>query len=119
MKGQRLLTGGSIFKHLFFFAIPLVIGNLFQQLYNTADSIIVGNFVGSEALAAVGSSGPLINLLVGLFMGTATGAGVVISQYFGAKDRDNVSKAVHTTVAFALVSGIFLTVVAWCFHQPF
>ncbi len=117
MKGQRLMTGGSIFKHLFFFAIPLVIGNLFQQLYNTADSIIVGNFVGSEALAAVGSSGPLINLLGGLFMGTATGAGVVISQYFGAKDRDNVGKAVHTTVAFALVSGISLTVVGMVFSS--
>lgn len=109
------MTEGSIFKHLFFFAIPLIIGNLFQQLYNTVDSVIVGNYVGSEALAAVGSSGSLINLLVGLFMGTATGAGVVISQSFGAKDEENVSKAVHTTLAFAAASGLLLIVVGMSF----
>lgn len=115
MKGQRVMTEGSIFKHLFFFAIPLIIGNLFQQLYNTVDSVIVGNYVGSEALAAVGSSGSLINLLVGLFMGTATGAGVVISQSFGAKDEENVSKAVHTTLAFAAASGVLLIAVGMIF----
>lgn len=115
MKGQRVMTEGSIFKHLFFFAIPLIIGNLFQQLYNTVDSVIVGNYVGSEALAAVGSSGSLINLLVGLFMGTATGAGVVISQSFGAKDEENVSKAVHTTLAFAAASGVLLIAVGMVF----
>lgn len=115
MHGQRMMTEGSIFKHLMFFSIPLIIGNLFQQLYNTVDSIIVGNYIGSEALAAVGSSGPLINLLVGLFMGTATGAGVIIAQYFGADDKDKVSRAVHTTLAFSAASGLFLTVLGITF----
>lgn len=86
-------------------------GNLFQQLYNTVDSLIVGNFLGSDALAAVSSSGSLIFLLVGFFNGIAVGAGVVISKYFGARDYENLKKAVHTDVAFGLVSGLLLTVI--------
>lgn len=106
-----LMTEGSISKKIIRFTIPLFLGNLFQQLYNTADSLIVGNFLGSEALAAVSSSGSLIFLLVGFFSGISMGAGVVIARYFGAKDDRRVHKAVHTTIALALVSGLLLTVV--------
>lgn len=106
-KGTKLLSG-SIWKGIVSFAIPLFLGNLFQQLYNTVDSLIVGNFLGSDALAAVSSSGSLIFLLVGFFNGIAMGAGVVISKYFGAKDYDNLKKAVHTDVAFGLAAGLLL-----------
>lgn len=109
-KGTKLLEG-SIWKGIVAFAIPLFLGNLFQQLYNTVDSLIVGNFLGSDALAAVSSSGSLIFLLVGFFNGIAVGAGVVISKYFGARDYENLKKAVHTDVAFGLVSGLLLTVI--------
>lgn len=104
------LTEGCIWKQIIAFAFPLFVGNLFQQLYNTADSLIVGNFLGSNALAAVSSSGNLIFLMVGFFQGISVGAGVVISKYYGAKDYQEVKKAVHTTVAFGLAAGIFLTV---------
>ena len=109
-KSAKLLEG-SIWKGIVSFAIPIFLGNLFQQLYNTADSLIVGNFLGSEALAAVSSSGSLIFLLVGFFNGIAMGSGVVISRYFGAKDYENLKKAVHTDVAFGLVAGVILMVV--------
>lgn len=109
-KGTKLLEG-PIWKGIVSFAIPLFLGNLFQQLYNTVDSLIVGNFLGSDALAAVSSSGSLIFLLVGFFNGIAMGAGVVISKYFGAKDYENLKKAVHTDVAFGLASGVILTVI--------
>lgn len=109
-KGTKLLNG-SIWKGIVAFAIPLFLGNLFQQLYNTVDSLIVGNFLGSDALAAVSSSGSLIFLLVGFFNGIAVGAGVVISKYFGAKDEEGLRKAVHTDVAFGLAAGLVLTVV--------
>lgn len=106
-KGTQLLEG-SIWKGIVSFAIPLFLGNLFQQLYNTVDSLIVGNFLGSDALAAVSSSGSLIFLLVGFFNGIAMGAGVVISKYFGARDYENLKKAVHTDVAFGFVAGAAL-----------
>ena len=83
MKKMKTMTEGVIWKEILFFAIPLILGNLFQQLYNTVDSIIVGNYVGSNALAAVGSSGAIINLLIGFCIGASTGAGVVISQFYG------------------------------------
>ena len=108
-KGTKLLEG-PIWKGIVSFAIPIFLGNLFQQLYNTVDSLIVGNFLGRDALAAVSSSGPLIFLLVGFFNGIAMGAGVVISKYFGAKDYENLRKTVHTDVAFGLVAGALLTV---------
>lgn len=107
---KNLMTEGVIWKKIIFFAMPLFLGNLFQQLYNTADSLIVGNFLGSNALAAVSSSGNLIFLMVGFFNGIAIGAGVVIARYFGARDIENMQKAIHTTIAFGLVSGIILTI---------
>ena len=105
-----LMTEGSIGRKIIAFALPLFLGNLFQQLYNTADSLIVGNFLGSNALAAVSSSGNLIFLMVGFFHGMAAGAGVVIARYYGARELKSVKKAVHTTIAFGLAAGIFLTI---------
>ena len=110
MKKSLRMTEGSISQKIIFFAIPLFLGNLFQQLYNTADSLIVGNFLGSNALAAVSSSGNLIFLMVGFINGIAMGAGVVVARYYGAKKRDCLQKAIHTTVAFGLVAGAVLTV---------
>ena len=103
------MTEGVIWKEILFFAIPLILGNLFQQLYNTADSLIVGNYLGSNALAAVSSSGNLIFLMVGFINGIAMGAGVVIARYYGAKNKDYLQRAIHTTTAFGLVAGITLT----------
>ncbi|WP_124066605.1 MATE family efflux transporter [Clostridium sp. E02] len=105
---QVIMTEGVIWKQLIAFSLPLLVGNLFQQLYNTVDSVVVGNFLGSDALAAVGSSNSLINLIIGMFMGIGTGAGVIISQYYGAKDKEKVQWAVHTTMALSLVGGIIL-----------
>lgn len=105
------LTEGSISQGIIAFALPLFLGNLFQQLYNTADSLIVGNFLGSEALAAVSSSGNLIFLMVGLVNGISMGAGVVIARYYGARDRERMQKTIHTLLAFGLVAGSLLTVV--------
>lgn len=111
MKKTTIMTEGSIWKKLLMYSIPLILGNLFQQLYNTVDSIIVGNYIGSEALAAVGSSGSIINLLIGFCVGASAGAGVVIAQFFGAQDKEGVRKAVHTTLAIAIAAGVVMTVV--------
>ncbi len=108
---KNLMTEGSIWKKITFFAMPIFLGNLFQQMYNTADSLIVGNFLGSNALAAVSSSGNLIFLMIGFFNGIAIGAGVVIARYFGARNKEKLEKAVHTTVAFGLAASVLLTVV--------
>ncbi|HKM08067.1 MAG TPA: MATE family efflux transporter, partial [Sphaerochaeta sp.] len=106
----KLMTTGSIQGHIVRFAIPIFLGNLFQQLYNTADSLVVGNFLGRESLAAITSCGSLIFLLVGLVQGIFVGAGVVISTFYGAGDIPSVKKAIHTSIAFSLVSGVFLTI---------
>lgn len=106
---KGLMSEGNIWKQLFFFSVPLVLGNIFQQLYNAVDSIIVGNFVGRQALAAVTSSSPVINMLISFFMGLSIGAGVVISRYFGANNKQGVSDSVHTSMAVILVSGIVMT----------
>ena len=109
-KSARLLTEGKPWKVLVSFAMPIFLSQLFQQLYNTADSWIVGNFLGKEALAAVNSSGSLIYLLISFFVGASMGAGVVISRYFGAGDRERVSRAVHTNIVFSLICGVVLSV---------
>lgn len=111
------MTEGNIAKQLFFFSIPLILGNLLQQLYNTADSIVVGNFVGSNALAAVGSGTVLINLIIAFSQGTAVGAGVVIAQYIGAKHKEKLSEAVHTSVAIALIIGAALSLFGVLFSK--
>jgi len=104
------MLDGSIRRSIISFAIPIFLGNLFQQLYNTADAFIVGNFIGKEALAAVSSSGNLIFMLTGLLSGVAMGAGVLIAKYYGAGDQESLSLAVHTGVAFAILAGLFMTV---------
>lgn len=111
----KLMTTGSIQGHIIRFAIPISLGNLFQQLYNTADSVVVGNFLGKEALAAITSCGSLIFLLVGLVQGIFVGAGVVISTYYGAGDLKAVNKAIHTTIAFSLCSCVALTILGYFF----
>ena len=115
MDDTNMMSEGSIAKKIIYFAIPLFLGNLFQQLYNTADSLIVGNFLGSSALAAVASSGNLIFLLVGFFNGISVGAGVVIARFFGAHDHKRVHLSIHTTVALGTVCGIVLTILGVVF----
>ncbi len=108
------LTEGVIWKQLLKFFFPILLGTLFQQLYNTIDAIIVGNFVGSHALAAVGGSpSQILNLLIGFFVGLASGAMIIISHYFGAGDRKALSDTVHTAVAFCLVTGAALSVLGY------
>lgn len=103
------MTTGSIWKRMVSFAVPVFLGNLCQQLYNAVDSVIVGKFVGKQALAAVASSGNLIFMMTGFFMGLFIGAGIVIAQYFGARNYEKVRSAVHTDIAFALCCGVLLT----------
>lgn len=106
------ITEGVIWKQLLIFFFPIVLGTFFQQLYNTVDAIIVGNFVGKEALASVGgTTGTLINLTVGFFVGLSSGAGVVLSQYYGAQDRENVHRSVHTAIALAILGGAVLMII--------
>jgi putative efflux protein, MATE family len=105
------ITEGNIVKQILIFFFPILFGTFFQQLYNTADAIVVGQFVGKEALSAVGgTTGSIINLLVGFFMGLSSGATVVVSQYFGAKQKDELHRAVHTAVALAITGGAILMV---------
>ena len=115
MAGQKLkensITEGVIWKQLLLFFFPILIGTFFQQLYNTVDTVIVGQYVGKQALAAVGTTGTIINLLVGFFVGVSSGATVIISQFFGAGDGKNVSRAVHTSMALALAGGGIIMVV--------
>ena len=109
------MTEGGIAKKIFFFSVPLILGNLLQQLYNTVDSIIVGNFLGSNALAAVGSSTSIICLLIAFSQGLAVGAGVIVSQYLGAKEKQGVQDAVHTAIALSAILGVIITVGGICF----
>ena len=112
------MTVGNPTVIMLSFAVPIMISQLFQQLYNTADMYIVGKFLGTNALSAVSSSGSLIFLLIGFFNGTAMGAGVVISRYFGANDKDKVSRAIHTDVVFGLICGAVITALG-VFITPF
>lgn len=109
-KVENSITEGVIWKQILIFFFPILIGTFFQQLYNTVDTIIVGQYVGKGALAAVGTTSTIINLLVGFFTGLASGATVIISQFFGGGDAKNVSKAVHTSIALAIAGGAILTV---------
>ncbi len=111
----RNITEGVIWKQLLSFFFPILLGTFFQQMYNTVDTIIVGRFVGTQALAAVGSTGALISLLNGFFVGLSSGATVLVSQFFGASDRSGVKKAVHTGIGLALVLGLLITLLGLCF----
>lgn len=105
------MTGGNILKHLISFAFPLFIGNIFQQLYNTVDTWVVGNYVSNEAFSAVGTVGPIINLLIGFFLGLSSGAGVVISQFYGAKKNDRVHDTVHTAILMTIILAVLFTAI--------
>ena len=113
--GQNSLTEGPIWKAILLFAMPILLGNIFQQFYNTFDSWCVGNFIGENALAAVSSSGSLIFMLVGFFNGVAMGAGVLIARYYGARDYAAMRRAIHTDVAFGLVAGVALSIIGVVF----
>ena len=119
-KGKRDvdMTQGSILQHIINFAFPLLIGNIFQQLYNTVDTWVVGNYVSNEAFSAVGTVGPIINMLIGFFTGLSSGAGVVISQYYGAKRFDKVHDAVHTSIVMTLLLGVVFTAVGILMIPP-
>lgn len=106
---ERLLEG-SIWKGLLYFALPILLGQIFQQLYNTADAFIVGRFLSDNEYAAVTSTGSLVFMLVGFFSGISVGAGVVIARYYGAQEIDSLRKSIHTTVIFGVVAGILMTV---------
>ena len=108
---RNSLTEGNILTKMLLFAVPIFLGNVFQQLYNTVDSLIVGNFLGETPLAAVSSSGNLIFMLIGFFQGLSMGAGILIARYYGAKNYEAMGKAIHTNVALGLCTGVLLTVI--------
>ena len=108
------LTEGSIGKALLKFFFPIMFGTFFQQLYNTVDAIVVGRFVGSDALAAVGgSAGMIVSLIVGFFIGLTAGASVIVSQFFGSGDREKVNKSMHTIYAFSIIGSLFISVAGY------
>ena len=117
-QSQSDMLKGGIFRSILWFSIPLLVGNFFQQLYNTVDSYVVGNYVSTNALAAVGASTPVINMLVGFFMGLSTGAGVVISQYYGAGRMKLMSKAIHSSLALTAVLSVVFTAAGLLFTRP-
>ena len=113
------ITDGVIWKQILAFFFPILFGTLFQMLYNTADAIIVGQFLGKEALAAVGGgTGTMINLIIGFFTGLSSGATVIISQFYGAKDEKKLKKALHTTLALGLTGGALISILGYIFTEP-
>ena len=112
------MTQGDILRHIVSFAFPLLIGNIFQQLYNMVDTWVVGQYISNEAYAAVGTVGPVVNMLIGFFLGLSSGAGVVISQFYGAHRHEEVSKTVHTAILMTLVMGVAFTALG-LFMTPF
>ena len=115
VRPQNAITEGVIWKQLLSFFFPILLGTFFQQLYNTADAIVVGKFVGKEALAAVGATATLANLLVGFFVGLSSGATVIISQHYDARRYDEVSRTVHTAAALTLAGGVVIMVLGLVF----
>ena len=115
MTADRRITEGVIWKQLLIFFFPILMGSFFQQMYNTVDTIIVGRFVGTGALAAVGASSPILSLINGFFLGLSSGATVILSQFYGANDRRGVRDALHTGMALALVLGLSVTAVGIAF----
>ena len=112
------MTEGPILKHLAYFSLPLLLGNLFQQLYNTVDSVVVGNFVSMQALAAVGSTGSIVNMVVGAMSGLSVGATVVIAQFYGARNYKMLHDAVHTTMLMTLITGVAFIAVSILLVDP-
>ena len=118
MFGAQDMTQGEPWRNLVRFSVPLLIGNFAQQLYSTVDSIVVGQYVGDNALAAVGASGPIINLLLVLLMGISTGAGIMVSQYYGAHDRENLSRTIGNCITLTVISAVLIMVVGLATTYP-
>ena len=118
MFSAKDMTLGSPWKRIMEFSIPMLLGNIAQQLYNTADSVIVGHYVGDNALAAVGSASPILNLLLALFVGISTGAGIVVSQSFGARDREGLSKGIGNCISLTFIATIFIMIVGPIITRP-
>ena len=114
----RDMTEGSILRQMILFALPLMLGNVFQMLYNTVDSVIVGNFVSKQALAAIGSTTVIVNMMVFFFNGFSIGAGVVIGQYFGARDMDKLHRAIETTMAATFVLSLLFSLLGVALVPP-
>ena len=108
----RNMTQGSITGHLLVYAVPLVFGNLFQQLYHTVDSVVVGQFNGKEALAAIGAAGPIMNILIFLIVGLSMGASIIMAEYFGAGDFPALKKEMATSIVSGLILTVIITVLA-------
>ena len=106
---------GDPVKQIIRFSIPMLLGNLFQQLYNAVDTAVVGRFAGETALAAVGSTGSLINLLIGFFMGLAAGAGILFAMFYGARDHEKLKKLIHCSLLLSVGAGLFITVIGIVF----
>ena len=118
MFSAKDMTQGAPWKRILEFSIPMLLGNIAQQLYNTADSVIVGMYVGDNALAAVGSAAPILNLLLALFVGISTGAGIVVSQSFGARDREGLSKGIGNCISLTFLASVFIMVVGPLITRP-
>lgn len=117
-KNQIDMLNGTIWNKLIIFALPIAASNILQQLFNSADAAVVGRFAGSEALAAVGSNGPVINIIIALFVGVSLGANVVIANFIGAGKKSEIQSAVHTTISFALIAGLLLTFIGFFIARP-
>lgn len=115
---ERSMTSGPIWKQILFFSIPILLSNVFQQLYNAVDSVVVGQYIGYQALAAVGANNSIINVLVSVFLGFSVGSGIIISQYYGAKDYENVSRASHSAMILGLICAAILTVSGYFLSRP-
>src|SRR5690554_1170293 len=114
----RDMTEGTPWKRIVEFAIPMLIGNVAQQFYNTADSIIVGKYIGDNALAAVGSANPILNLLLVLFVGVSVGAGIMVAQYFGAKDREGISRSIGTCITLTAITSLIIMIIGPIISRP-
>lgn len=114
----RDMTEGAPWKNLLVFAVPMLIGNIVQQLYNTVDAIVVGNYVGDNALAAVGGTGPILNLIIVLFVGVSSGAGIMVSQYFGAKKREELSYTIGTCITLLTLASVFIMIFGPLITRP-
>ena len=112
------MTAGNPVRQIVKFMIPMLIGNVFQQLYNTVDSIVVGKYIGDNALAAVGSAGPIVNLLLVLFMGISVGAGIMVSQYFGARQRNSLSKTIGCCITMTFIASVIVMIIAPLITMP-
>ena len=112
------MTEGTPWKKIVLFAVPMLVGNIAQQLYNTVDSVVVGNYVGDNALAAVGSAGPILNLLIVLFIGISVGAGIMVSQYFGAREREKLSATIGNCITLTGIATLFVMVAASLVARP-